>query len=161
LLPPNRVAATRAKHEDIVRATYLDLLLAGTEGALDSGSDRPVRRLLAETIDRNEFAKQLLGRQRAVPDERHQVVRRLHAGIGERLREVLAIKDALLRNVVSPQLLFEHLASQIDGASPLFETDQMLDLVSRVRRRDEVEPVAARLVSSLGNDLDDVAVLEV
>ena len=36
----------------------------------------------------------------------------------------------------------------------------MLDLVARARRDDEVQPVAARLVPGLRDDLDDVAVLE-
>ena len=36
----------------------------------------------------------------------------------------------------------------------------MLDLVARVRRDDEIEPVPARLVCRLRDDFDDIAVLE-
>ena len=62
--------------------------------------------------------------------------------------------------VVAARFLLEQLASELDGARLLLRVDQVLDLVARARGGDEVQPVAARLVPRLRDDLDDVAVLQ-
>ena len=102
----------------------------------------------------------MLGRQRPVSDERKEIVGLPDAGVGHRLGEGLAFHDRLDRQIVSAQLLLEHLPSEVDGARPLLEADQVFDFVACVRCRDVVQPVAAWLVAGRGHDLDDVAVLK-
>ena len=46
------------------------------ERALDGRGDRPVGRLLAQPIGRHELAEQLLRRERAVADQREEIVGR-------------------------------------------------------------------------------------
>jgi len=70
------------------------------------------------------------------------------------------LEQVLEVDVEAPRLSLEQLPSEIDAPGLLLGVEEVLDLVSCARRRDEVEPVAARLVSRLRHDLHDVAVLE-
>src|SRR5262249_19747011 len=131
------------------------------EGAPHRRRDRPVWRLLAQPLGRHQLGEQLLRRQGAVTELCKEIFGRLRAGIAYRRRERVAVLDRLRAvDVVAAQLLLEHAAPELDRARPLLHPDQVLDLVARVRADDEVQPVAARLVPGLGDDLDDIAVLE-
>ena len=66
-----------------------------------------------------------------------------------------------MRHVVLAQFLVEDTAPEFDRPRALFETNEVLDFVASVRGCGKVEPVAVRLVTALGDDLDDVAVLQV
>src|SRR6185503_17792248 len=70
------------------------------------------------------------------------------------------LRDAGAIDAESPRLLVDEAAAQFDAASLLFGMDEMPDLVARARGAGEVQPVAARPVPGLGQDLDDVAVGE-
>ncbi len=59
-----------------------------------------------------------------------------------------------------PHFLVEQPPAQLEAARLLLGVDEVLDLVARARRDGEVQPVAARLVPGLREDLDDVAVGE-
>ena len=65
-----------------------------------------------------------------------------------------------LRHVEPADLLLEEALAEFDAARALLALDEMPDLAARPRRHDEIEPVAARAVARLRDDLDDVAVLE-
>src|SRR5262245_59356456 len=85
LLAADRIAALRPEHQHVIGATDLDFLLARSECAFDDGGHDAVGRLFAQTLGRDDFAEQLLRRERAVANEREQVVGGFHAGVGERL----------------------------------------------------------------------------
>src|SRR5262249_59324607 len=80
--------------------------------------------------------------------------------LSEHLRHSRIIDDRLDIQVVPASLLVEHFSSKLDGPHALFAPNEVLDLITRMRGDDEVQPVATRLVSRGGDDLDDVAVLE-
>ena len=61
------------------------------EHAPDDGRDGAFGRLLAQPLRRHELAEQLLGRERAVADQREQILGRLGADVGQRLGERLGL----------------------------------------------------------------------
>src|SRR5258708_12919344 len=56
--------------------------------------------------------------------------------------------------------LLEILLADLDSLGPLAGVDQVLDPVSRARGLDDGQPVFARLVAGLRQDLDDVAIAQ-
>src|SRR5262249_8757096 len=160
LLAADRIAAARAEDHQVVEAADLDLLFAAAEHAPDDGDDRSVRRLLAQLVVGDELDEHLLRLQLAVSDGRVELVGLLRAELVERRGELGAVDDRLEIEVVAPRFLLEQLPSELRRAHLLFTPDPVLDLVSRVRSDDEVQPVAARTVAVLRDDLDDVAVFE-
>ena len=80
--------------------------------------------------------------------------------VGRQLLEGVALEERAGIQVHPARFLFQQAASQLDAARPLLFLHEMLDLVARARRHHEVEPVAARLVAGIGDDLDDVAVAQ-
>src|SRR5208337_4504695 len=63
----------------------------------------------------------------------------------------------LQRDAVFAHFFFDQLASDFNGALALVDIEPVLDLVAGARGLDDGEPVAAGLVSGLGDDFDDVA----
>src|SRR6185436_11270330 len=105
--------------------------------------------------------EQLFRRELAVADEREDLFGLAGAEFRERLERSGGFDERLDVDVVAPCLFLEHLPPEFDRLDPLLAANQVLDFVPRVRRVDEVQPVAARLVAGGRHDLDDVAVAEV
>ena len=139
---------------------HLDFFFAGPEHALDGGPDRAFRRLLAKRVGGHQLGQHLLRRQFPVADRRKHVVGLVAGEVAEHGLEGVALDECFRVEVVASRLLLEHLAAEIAGMSLFLDADEVLDFVPRVRRDDEVQPVAARLMARRGDDLDDVAVLE-
>ena len=85
------------------------------------------------------------GRNLAVADLREQLVV-LETEVVGGLRQSLAVEQLVQIDVVASCLLLEELAAELDRARLLLALNQVLDLAARARGRDEVQPVAARLV---------------
>ncbi len=58
------------------------------------------------------------------------------------------------------RFLFEILLADLDGALALVGVDDVLDLVARARSLDDRQPVLARLMAGLRQDVDNIAVAQ-
>ena len=67
------------------------------------------------------------------------------------------VGDLVHRHLEFARLALQQLAANLHGAAPLVFVEPVLDLVARARALDKGEPVAARLVIFLRDDLDNVA----
>ncbi len=105
---------------------------------------------------RGEFRQHLAGRVLAVADARHQVVGTAESVVAGRSLQV-GFFDFLERDAVFARFFFDQLFSDFNGALALVNIEPVLDLVAGTRGLDDGEPVAAGLVSGLGDDFDDVA----
>ncbi len=72
----------------------------------------------------------------------------------------LGFADFLQRDAVLAGFLFDQLAADFDGALALVDLQPVLDLLAGAPRLDEAQPVAAGMMSGLGEDFDDVAGVE-
>ena len=75
------------------------------------------------------------------------------------LRELGALEQRAWIETEAARLFVEEPPPEVDAARPLLGLQDVLDLAARSRVDDERQPVAARLVARLRDDLDDVAVL--
>src|ERR1019366_5331839 len=103
-----------------------------------------------------EFCQPLAGRVFAVADAGHQVVGTAESVFAGRSLQV-GFLDFLQRDAVLARLFFDQLASDFNGALALVDFEPVLGRVGVAGKLDEGEPVAAGLVSGLGDDFDDVA----
>ena len=121
-------------------------------------------RLDREVLDRfraggGEFRQHLAGRIFAIADARHQIV-----GTAESVFAggplPIGFFNVFQRDSVFASFFFHQLFSDFNGALALVDVEPMLDLVAGAGGLDDAEPVAAGLVSGLGDDFDDVAGVE-
>src|SRR5688572_31460874 len=82
------------------------------------------------------------------------------AVFGRELRQLGALENRARIQAEAPRLLVEQPPAQLDAPNTLLSLQDVPDLAAGARRDDETEPVAARLVAGLRDDLDDVAVLQ-
>ena len=141
-------------------------LILSSPAAVADGAENPaydrrharLRRLLLQLVLRHEPRQQLARRNLSVSDLRKNLV--VRAVVGAHLLEHLALEERRGIQVEPPRFLLEQPLAELDAARALFRLHEMLDLVPRPRRDDEVQPVAARLVAAVRDDLDDVAVAQ-
>src|SRR6266508_970613 len=160
LLAADRIAAPRAKDHQVVEAANLDLLFTGAEHPPDHGRNGALRGLFAQLFAGHQLDEDLLRLDLPVPDCCEHVVDLADREVGEDARKAVAIDDRFGVQIVPARFLVEQFASELDRARFLLRMNQVLDLVAGARGGDESEPVAARFVRRLRDDLDDVAVLE-
>src|SRR4029453_17254140 len=120
----------------------------------DGWRHRVLRRLLLQLAQWHELVEHLLRKELPVADLRKELVV-LEPEVVRCPREGVRVEQLDEVAVIAPRLLLQHLASEFHGAQLLLALNEVLDLAARARRRDEVEPVAARLVTRIGDDLDD------
>ena len=107
----------------------------------------------------SELRQHLAGGILAVADAGHQVVGTAQSVVAGGSLQV-GFFDVLERDAVFARFFFDQLAADFDGALALVNVEPVLDLVAGARRLDDGEPVAAGLVSGLGDDFNDVAGVE-
>ena len=81
------------------------------------------------------------------------------AVVGGDLLQLLVL-DVLQRDAILARFFLDQLAADFNGTLALVDIEPVLDLVARARRLDDGQPVAAGLVPGLGQDLDDVAAVQ-
>ena len=89
----------------------------------------------------------------------HQVVGLAQPVARSDLRQVFVF-DLLQRNSIFPRFLLDQLAPDFNGPLALMNVEPVLDFVTGARRLDQAQPVAARLMSRLRENLDDVSRVE-
>ena len=155
-----RVAAFCTKHQQVVLAFDDQGRFAKTEHALDGfdqsrlGVGFGFLRLLGrhaeiarEDLARRKFAESDGGKK--VIDLRKSVFR------AELLQILVGNFLQTLREI--PRFVFEQAAAHLGRFLTLLGVDEMADLALGVGRLDEAEPIAAGLVTFLGENLDHVA----
>ena len=158
LLPLDRVAAPGPHHQHVVGAPHLDAVAAARQGPPDGGDD--ARGGLLQLVGRHELVEHLAGLQAAKPDGGEHLLDLLAARGRGRLLKGRVVEQRLRVQVEAADLLLEQAAPEVDGPGLLLPLQVVLDLVPGAGGDDEVEPVTARLVPGLRDDLDDVAILE-
>src|SRR5204862_906522 len=79
---------------------------------------------------------------------------------GREFRELLALEQRLRIQNEAPRLLLEQPPAELDAPLALLTLQDVLDLAARTRADGKCQPVAARPVTRLRDDLDDVTVLQ-
>src|SRR5262249_10787638 len=95
LLAADRIATTRAEHEQIVEATNFDFFLTSAHHPLERGRHEAFRRLLSQAIGRNKLDEYLLRRHLAVANGSVEIFSLWGAELGQGLRERLALDQIL------------------------------------------------------------------
>ena len=123
------------------------------------GFNRRARRGSSHDLLGRGFLQHLAGGKFAVAEARVQVLDLAQAVFGGHALEIVLLDPAQL-NAQAARFLFEILLADLDGALALVLVDDVLDFVARARSLDDREPVFARLVPGLRQDIDDVAVAQ-
>src|SRR5579871_824644 len=92
----------------------------------------------------------------SVADAGHEVIDFAEAIAAGDLEHVL-ILDVLDGDAIFTSFFLDELAADFNGALALVNVEPVLDLVAGAGRLDQAQPVAAGLVSGLGEDFNDVA----
>src|SRR5579871_1271507 len=95
----------------------------------------------------------------AVADSGHEVINLAQAIVGSCSLQVFVF-DVFEGDAILASFLFNQLAADFDGALPLMNVQPMLDFVSRARRLNYAQPVAAWRVSRLSENFDDVSAMQ-
>src|ERR1700693_3102833 len=103
-----------------------------------------------------EFRQHLAGRVLAVADAGHQVVGASESVFAGRSLQVRFF-NFFQRDAIFARFFFDQLFSDFNGAFALVDVEPVLDLVASASGLDDGEPVAAGLMSGLGDNFDDVA----
>src|SRR5580693_1081600 len=105
---------------------------------------------------RRELREHLAGGVLAVADAGHQIVGTAESVFAGGPLPV-GFLDVFQRDSVFASFFFHQLLADFNGTLALVDVQPVLDFVTGARRLDDGQPVAARLVSGLGDDFDDVA----
>ena len=163
LLAANRIAALRAEHHDVVGAAHLDLVArrARAQHALDDRDDRGIGWPFFQLTAGHGLLQHRARRQLAVADVREQFVRLLRAVLRSRTSRarrsrarVFGLRSkrrASLSNSRRPSSMLRVRSSPCSTCLILLRARELTT---------KRQPVAARLVPGLRDDLDDVAVLQ-
>ena len=92
----------------------------------------------------------------SVADAGHQIVNLAQSITRGNLLQVFVF-NLLQGDAVLARFFLDHLAANLNGPLALMHIEPMLDLVARARGLHQPEPVAAGFVARLGDDLDNVA----
>src|SRR4029077_1707972 len=164
-LAPNRVATAGAIHQQVAVALDANgvVVLVATEDAPHHA--RESARLLLFLIgqrraDRRRHASQYLTRRIfAVANARHEVIGTPRAVVGRNFLQLLVL-NVLERYAILARFFLDELTANLNRALPLMDIEPMFDLVAGARRLGNRQPVAARLVPSLGQDFYDVPAVQ-
>src|SRR5678815_2468267 len=88
-------------------------------------------------------------RELPVADVREQFVSGLGAVLARELGELRTLEQRCGIEIEPPRFLVEQTPAKLDAARPLFGEEDVPNLATGARRRDERQPVAARLVPGL------------
>src|SRR5208337_3934669 len=163
-LSANRVATLGTIDEKVASPADYDGIAVSAKDAAHHAGEAVGRGLLFGVGHRfsargGEFRQDLAGGVLAVADAGHQVVGTAESVFAGRSLQV-GFLNFLQRDAVFARFFFDQLASDFNGALALVDIEPVLDLVAGARGLDDGEPVAAGLVSGLGDDFDDVAGME-
>src|SRR5262245_23787173 len=164
LLTSDRVAAGRAVDQHVVDALDQNALVAHAQRAFDGvGHLLQLRRLglldLGQVFGLDEARQYGAGHQLAVAYGREHVLDFGVAIVVEKFRQLRVFQHLFGLQSQLDRLFLKNLTTDLYGFGALALGDPVFDLTARLRGGDEVEPVAARLVTRRRHDLDHVAVL--
>ena len=165
ILAPDGVAASRPVHEQIAMAFDADSVVATVSAENPADHAGNATRLFSLTVGggggraRRQTRQHLPGRVFSVSDPGHQVVNLAQAIVGGDLAQLFVL-DLLQRDPVLARFLLDQLAADFDGALALMNVEPVLDLVAGARRLDNSQPIAARLVPRLSENLHDVSAVQ-
>src|SRR5947209_7281467 len=106
---------------------------------------------------RRRFLQHLPGGELAVSEARVEIFDLAETVLARHAFELGPLNAGQLYTE-APRFLFEKLLADLDGALALVLVDDVLDFVTRAGGLDETEPVLARQVTGLGQNVDDIAV---
>src|SRR5271163_679563 len=158
----NRIAAAGAVHEQIAVALYADGIVAAVSAENSPDYARDAARLTLSDRrrgSRGQTSQHLPRRIFAVSYSRHQVVDLAQAVVGSDLTQLFVL-DFFQRDPVFPRFFLNQLAPDFDGAFTLMDVEPVLDLVAGARGLDDAQPVAAGRAPWLGDNLHNVAAVE-
>src|SRR6266478_10037942 len=161
-LAANRIATLRAIYQQIVAALHLDYEIAG--GSIRLSGRRWMR--LRNLDSRRRF--HLIGRKLlkhlprgkfAIAQSRMQVFDFAAAIIpGDALQ--VGPADARKLRAETPSLALQILLADLDGLRPLRGIDDVPDFIARLGSLDQCQPILARQMTGLRQDLHHVAVFQ-